>query len=267
MSFLEEIKNNLETHIDNIIFKIKKNNHSQKIEYNDADKYIHINLTELSSDEKKEFGQIIEMKVREEGKILLDEDDEILVKDIKFNERTPQNILLLNFFKDKIPNNDWDALRAATYIRKRFEDGTTMYKEVYKLKGDVIKKHGARGNNICNLCSAGYFENMLMPLYNEMMKLQFTCDDFLKRYNTIIEEEAFAIFVTYNMSISELQVLIEKKIRRNLNYGVKFVSIHGIGKKNVEKIKEVLPYLSIDHDNLRKIVEEMNTIINVKLWF
>lgn len=158
-------------------------------------------------------------------------------------------------------------MRAAIYIRKRFEERTTNYELVYKLKGDVINKYGNRGNKICNLCSAGYFESMLEPLYNEMMRLQLTPDDFLKRYNTIIEEEAFALFVTYNMSSPEVQNLIEMKIKRNQKYGIKFVRIHGIGRKNVETINEVLPYLSIEHQNLRKIVEEMETIINVKLWW
>lgn len=267
MSFLEDIIKEIDTTLDRLIIILKRDNYSDNIEYLKEDKFVYINLEKLNPDEIEECRQITEIAVREENKILIEDDLEKLVEDIKFNESSEGNKKLLNFFKDKIPENDWDALRAAIYIRKRFEERTTNYELVYKLKGDVINKYGNRGNKICNLCSAGYFESMLEPLYNEMMRLQLTPDDFLKRYNTIIEEEAFALFVTYNMSSPEVQNLIEMKIKRNRKYGIKFVRIHGIGRKNVETINEVLPYLSIEHQNLRKIVEEMETIINVKLWW
>ncbi|MEE8403261.1 MAG: hypothetical protein V3R93_05875 [Candidatus Hydrothermarchaeaceae archaeon] len=139
---------------------------------------------------------------------------------------------------------------------------------IYKLKGDIIKKHGKRGLNISNLCSAGYFETMIRPLYEEMKKdPDFSNEKFMEKYDIIINEEAFAIFVSGSMSVDNVKNAIQQKIERNLKYGVKFVNIHGIGKGNVEKIREALSYIEGIYSNINKTLEEKENIIFVKLRF
>ncbi len=77
-------------------------------------------------------------------------------------------------------------------------------------------------------------------MYEENNKQGNDKDVFLKNYDVIINEAAFAVFVSGNMSSYDVRNIIDEKIKRNLKYGIRAVTIHGIGKNNVEKIIEVI---------------------------
>ena len=269
MSWFEKLKNFVNVNIDvHDLLNINSNNNSEKIEYDEGQRTLNINLAKLNPDEIREIKPIINAAPQESNKILLEKNSKKELENILRIESFKDVKSLLSYFKDKIPSEDWDALRAAMHIRKRFEDGTSTYKEIFKMKGDVMKKYGTRGKNICNLCTSGYFESMLKPLHEEMKKLpDFSNEKYLKIFNVIINEEAFAIFIPGSMSSDEAKYLIEVKINRNLRYGVNFVSIHGIGKQNVDKIKEIITNLTEEHPSFTKSIEESGNIINVKVWF
>ena len=64
-----------------------------------------------------------------------------------------------------------------------------------------------------------------------------------------------------------LPTMIHSKIRRNLKYGVNYVTIHGLGKENVEHVKEILMDVEVNYSILRKEIEETGFWIKVKYWF
>jgi hypothetical protein len=224
-------------------------------------------LSSLSPVEKDEFKKLIQEAVTQDGIPLLEEKSKKRIEDIQLKESESDIKLLLDFFRGKIPDEDFVALRAAIYIKKRFDEGAP-HTEIYSLKGELIEQFGSRGLKINNLVSSGYFETMIMPIYKEMAKSpDFTEEGFLKKYNLIINEEAFAVFVSGWMMADELAPIIHKKIRKNLKYGIRFITIHGIGRENVENVRDVLLDIEVNYHVLRKSIVEKNYIITAKYWF
>jgi hypothetical protein len=224
-------------------------------------------LPALSPSEHQEFQNLIQAAVVQDDIPLLEESSKNRVEDIELKESESDAQLLLNFFKEKIPDDDFAALRAAIYIKKRFDERAPP-SEIYTLKGELIAKFGKRGLKINNLLSSGYFVSTIMPIYCEMSKHpDFTQTAFLERYNLIITEEAFAIFVSGWMMADELAPVIHNKIKKNLKYGVHYVTIHGIGKENVAHVKEILIDVEVNYPILKKKIDEDAYYITVKYWF
>lgn len=267
MSWFDKLKNLFDIDIeikDLVNIHINKNDYSKKYEYHGETKVLSINLEKLSPSEKEDFKPILKELV-EDDKILLEEKSEKLIEDFKSKEKSGDTQSLLKYFEDKIPADDHNVLRAALYLRKHFHEDRTG---VYEFKTDIMRKYGKRGGNICNLCTAGYFETMLKPLYQEMAKdPDFSEEKFLRIYEIIIQESAFAVFVHFGMSSDEVKMGIEEKIKTNLNYGQNFVNIHGIGSDNVEKIRNAITEIESKNPGIRKTIEEKQNIIFVKLQF
>ncbi|MBW6471274.1 MAG: hypothetical protein K0A90_08655 [Methanosarcinaceae archaeon] len=269
MSLLDKLKEIVKIDVNlknlvNININSNNNNSHEPYEYNEAEKKLTINLDNFSDPEK--VGEFLRQCIQDNIPIMEDTSFEKYIE-IKKSEQDPDVIKLLSFFKGKIPNNDYDALRSAIYIRKCFRDGVDS-KTIYNLKGDVINKYGRRGLNICNLCTSGYFENLLIPLHNEIQKSPtFSDGKFEELYNTIIKEEAFAVFIKSSISTPEVKNAIEGQIRRNLKYGIKYVNIHGIGYGNIGKIKEVISNIEMPTLNIHEEIELDGNIILATLFF
>lgn len=224
-------------------------------------------LLSLPSEQQEELREIIQNSVLVEDIPLLEKNSKDRIEDIELKESEDKTKALLDFFRGKIPDDDFAILRAAIYIKKRFNEGAP-HSEIYALKGEVMAEYGARGRKINNLLSSGYFESMIMPIYKEMASHpEFTHEEFLERYHLIIEEEAFAIFVQGWMAADELAPKIHKKIKRNLKYGVNFVTIHGIGGECIENIKDILSDIEINYPVIKRKIDENNFIITAKIWF
>ena len=247
-----------------INIQINSNNSSKPFEYDEENNSVCINAEKLSSTELEKFGKI----ARElcEDIPLLEIPSQEIIMDIESKEEAKDVQLLLTYFKDKIPPKDFIVLRQAVYIKKIFEEGQSP-DIVYRLKGEVIKKYGRRGLNICNLYSSGYFDTKIKPMYEEITKQGLDKNIFLENYNVIIDEEAFAVFISGNMSFHDVKVAIEKKIKRNLKYGIKTVTIHGIGKDNVMNIRHAISDIEETNSNIKKTIEERGNIILARLWF
>ena len=250
----------------NIHINKNSNNTSEPWGYNESTKQFSIDLDKIHGEDLKNVKHLLAESLNEDFTFLEQKSDE-RVYDIIETEKDEGVHDLLLFFSDKIPKNDFDALRSAVYIRALFTRGTD-YDTIYRLKGEVIKKHGKRGLNICNLCTSGYFEKLLIPLYKEIEKSPtFSNDKFDKLYNTIMDEEAFAVFIKSSMPISEVRYIIESQIRRNSKYGIKYVNIHGIGHGNISKIKEVISNIQISSLTIHKEIEIDENIILATLLF
>ena len=269
MSFFDKLKEIIKIDVNlknvvNININSNNNNSHEPYEYNEAERKLSINLDNFPDPEK--FGELLRQCVQDDIPIMENISVEKYIE-IKKSEHEPDVVKLLSFFKGKIPESDYDALRSAIYIRKCFRDGVDS-STIYNLKGDVINKYGRRGLNICNLCTSGYFENLLIPLYKEIQKSPTYSDGkFKELYNTIINEEAFAVFIKSSMPIHEVKNVIEGQIRRNLKYGIKYVNIHGIGYGNISKIKEVISNIEMPSLNIHEEIELDENIILATLFF
>lgn len=268
MSFLSQLKHIIKINADFrhfINININNNNVSETCEINEEKRTLSINLEKLDYSEKEQIGKAITEAVRKEDRLLLEQNSEKIIEDFKLNENSKHTKSILSHFKEVIPPDDYEALRAALYIKKCFDEDLGG---IYKLKGDIIKKYGKRGLNISNLCSAGYFETWILPIHNEMKKdPNFSNEKFFGIYNIIINESAFAVFVSGSMSNDNVKITIEEKIKRNLRYGIKFVNIHGIGKDNVKKIRGVISEIEVKYPKITKSIEKEKNIIFVKLRF
>lgn len=273
-SYFKKLKEIIKVHINiNNLINIQNihinNNYSSKpLEYDEDTKRLSLNNKKFSPTERTKIREILR-EAENEGATLLLKESEERVKDIKLKEESADVSSLLRFFKDKVPPNDFNALRGAIYVDKLAREGK-KFEEVYHLKGEIGRKFGGRGLKICNLYASGYFETMIKPLYEEFSQHGFfDRKNFLNKYNTIINEEAFAVFVRGDMDSMEVKNTIKTKMQRNLKYGRRNVTIHGIGRSNAEKIREAITAIEREEEypNIEKYIEEMGSIILVKLMF
>jgi hypothetical protein len=271
MSWFEKLKEFIRAKFDinvnvtnsNLInIQINNNNSPKQCEFDEENNFLSVNTSRLSPIDLQEFKKIVTEELFED-RVFLEKSSQERVVDIESKEKFEDVQQLLKYFGDKIPPNNYRILRQAVYIKKTFEENRNS-DIIYKLKGDIIKKYGRRGLNICNLYSSGYFD-MIKNMYEEMFRHGLEKETFLESYNLIIEEQAFAVFVAGNMSQNDVKNIIEKKIERNTKYGFKGVTIHGIGKNNALKIIDVISDIEKNHPIFEKKIEEKGNIIFARL--
>ncbi|MEE8403262.1 MAG: hypothetical protein V3R93_05880 [Candidatus Hydrothermarchaeaceae archaeon] len=120
MGWFDKLKELVKIDIkDSFNINIRSNNVSKPVEYNEEIKSVSINLEKLSPSEKEAFEQILEGAVRD-NKVLLEQNSEKLIQDFRSEESSRDTKSLLSYFEDKIPPDDFEALRAALYIRTLF---------------------------------------------------------------------------------------------------------------------------------------------------
>lgn len=230
---------------------------------NDNRKIFQININDTRTIDQSHIKDAIRKAVQNNNDLLIEDESEKTLKAITASEESNNNIL--NYFYGKIPSGDYSILRAALFLKSQFDDG----KPVDRLKRDIVDKYGERGKNISNLCTAGYFETVIKPLYEEMVK---TTDDpstkFIETYEVIIAQYPFAIFVNKMMSVDELKKVILGKITRNKKYGINYLRIHGIGEDNVRKISQILTDKDIQKEfSALPEINSGQTFFNVKICF
>jgi len=197
---------------------------------------------------------LIKESIKEGNPILEINASELLSQLYEYNKENKNN-QTLNFFKPIIPLEDFEALESSLYLREVFiKNG-----DVSKLKQDIRKRFGDRGNTIANLCTAGYFEKFLLPLYNSSK------ERFKELYEIIVAKSVLAIFIHSQMSQEQIPKDITNKLRISTKYGIKFIHIHGIGDYNINKIKECLGEQKEYFDFFQKEIYEKDNIIIVEL--
>lgn len=131
-------------------------------------------------------------------------------------------------------------MKAAIIIKARFiaHDSNS----VNRLKNQLRLRYGERANTICNLHTANYFADVLIPLYEEMNKRD-EVESFLPMYNRLIADFPLAIFVNQKMTKTQLESEITSRVKRGRKYGIPTLNVHGIGVSNIKLIKDVLKSL------------------------
>ena len=231
----------------------------------DSSQTLHINTAKIKEDKEQEeqLKEMLHSAIDAEYTVL-DSKSEKTVIDYKEEEKTEDYSKVIDFFKDKLPPRDLEIIKAALYVRRCFKRGES----VDKLKMDIIHIHGKRGNNIVNLCTAGYFESYLVPLYDILIEDKETkteaIDDFFSVFDTMAEELPFSVFVCYKMGREEVKNQIIKKLESNVKYSIKFLNIHGIGTHNIKTIRDTISEIEKSR-KFKKTINEKNKIISVRL--
>ena len=265
MTFFERLQEiikvdlKLDIHLHHLInFNFTRNDHSPAISYQEPTKLIVVNFERLSADQQDEIKSLIKPSINNENKLLLNEKAKETLESVDLEEGSGDERGLLDFYKDKIPQDDYLALRAALHLRKRFRAGASR-DEIYLMRTQIIKSFPERGENISKLCSSGYFENWIKTVYNIMsVRPGFKKEDFVKTFHLFIDEGAFAVFVSEKMSPDDIKADIERERSIQVRYGVPdpSVLVHAIGRSNIENanmafydLKEKYSHLSVQRSD------------------
>lgn len=239
----------------------------------DKSKHVHINLDirdalEKYPDETKRF---IRSLIQEDDlDKIIESTTDGEVKELRSYEARAGHLDLVANLVDNIPPTDVYILRASLYIRALYLEGKS--EGIGKLKEDIGQRWGQRGRNIANLCSAGYFENLIIPVLKGEMKLPYPHESFHEFYNSVVHETAYSVFVPSMMTDKDLEDKIISQGNRNENeYNRSYVNIHAIGKDNVKRVYKVIEKLKRS-DTFFSFSELINTdpneeIIYAKLIF
>jgi len=219
---------------------------------------ISINPKLIEPAHREEFQTILREALQEEGTPILSTDIVPLLEAVQRYKDAGKDVI--DELSKIIDSSDILALRAAYIIRDRHKNGEDITDD----KLDVIQNYGERGRKICNLCSSDYFENLIIPILREMKKAGelFDKGKFITWYNTIVEEEAFSIFVNIHMTNESLYDNVVKKLERNRSYGITYANIHAIGTNNIKVVKRMLELIEERRPDIQNIREEkvVNTI-------
>jgi hypothetical protein len=265
MTFFEKLQEiikvdlKLDLHIHHLInFNFIRNDYAPPISYQEPKKLVIINFEKLLPPQQDEIKRLIQPLVNDEDKLLLNEKSKETIESVDNEERSTDEKALLEFYKDKIPENDYFALRSSLHLRKRFRAGASR-DEIYIMRTQIIKSFPERGENISKLCSSGYFENQIRIVYNVMScRPGFKKEDFVKVFHLFIEEGAFAVFVSERMTPDDIKSAIEKERTIQVRYGVPepSVLVHAIGRNNIENanmafydLKEKYTHLSVERSD------------------
>lgn len=183
--------------------------------------------------------EVIKIAYDSGGLILKDDSGQILRAYREYLDKNPYKEIL-SFFEDKIPADDYTALKMSLYLRSEEKTGTN----IWRYKEDIRSRFGDRGANIANLCTAGYFENEFMPLYKNLSR-----EDFSSYYELAVGKKARALFVHRGMDLEGLKKEFETILIKALRYHMDNFRIHGIGESNVSIIKKLIKYLRSSQDN------------------
>jgi len=165
-----------------------------------------------------------------------------------------------------IPPADVPLLQSCLYLRHRFQKN----QPVEDLKAQIVHAYGPRGRNFANLCSADYLERWFKPVLDELNVAHpndpaTVKDKFLEFYNRILSELPWTEFVCVSTRQGKAAASIVAKINRNVQTGVRFLNVHGLGDANVKKIMAMLPEIEAATKAVPVKIEQDKARIFVRL--
>ena len=169
----------------------------------------------------------------------------VQLSNIKFHE-------IVNFFSSKLSSTDMVMLESALYLRKLFERDERA--KCRKVKEQIMTRYGARGGNLCNLCTAGYLENSIIPLFQELDKsTPLSVSEFRTIFYDLIDGYPTAVFVHQYMTKDDINSKVFGKIKENVEFGIYELTIHGIGNENIKTIQKTVE--QIKNKSLGKAID------------
>lgn len=237
----------------------------EKFKFSKDGKILEINEANLNTEEKGQVKEFLKYGFKEENSIdsFLESKSYESIEDIK--EKLETNKKIITFYKDKISQSHLEALKASLYVRESFRAHANR-DYIIKMKMDIISRFGDEGNNICNLCTSGYFEGFLKEVYEDMSKKpDFNLKEFTEYFENVVKYTPFTVFVSYGMSEKEIMEQIKERMEYFKNYGANFLAVHGIGEDNVEKIMKIIETLKREMKNINLEIIKKKSMIQVKI--
>ncbi len=237
MGWLDKLKSliNIEFHQPLISVNIVKDSHNEGGSRNhevSSEGVLSLNIDRLTPEQRAGLRSVLG-SYADEGNLLLGEKPAEVFTDIKQIEEleaVKNGRKLLLFFEGIIPKRDLEVLEAAVILRAQYLAG----KDIKQHKYDLRNRFGARGSNIVNLFTAGYFEEYLQPLYNS------SPERFEELYGLMVDKAAVVLFVHGQMTVPQIREEIEGRIRLARRYGHSFIHVHGRGQRNIKAIQKTL---------------------------
>jgi len=253
------------------LFSGNKDGSLVKIDRSDHSVHIQLNVASSQLDDPKKRHQLLSAihnaVLETPNQPILEDYALSVVEDITKTEQDIQNEApqTFEYFEDKIPSADLPILRAALYIRSVHQRGL----QVWQMKSDIMERYGTRGANIANLCSAGYFESQLKPMYEELAtRPNFSRQLFIDNYNVIVDSAPFAVFIGRSRSVDNLVKEVEQKLQINKKYGIAQMNIHAIGAENVHKLNLLLQDTRImQYFVSEPALTSQGAVMNVQIFF
>lgn len=172
----------------------------------------------------------------------------------------------IKLLKDNLPKEEIKPILLAKAIHNSIikkEPKETINKLIETLENKYPKK----GKRILNLLTAGYFDELIIPMIN-------LCNgdknkDFTEFYLKLINFHPIAIFVNKDTTIFQIHSEIKKRLKQKT---IPQIKIHAIGTQNIRTKNNAIESLNIDskteinktkRPNLNTI-EEITTIKIIK---
>lgn len=253
MAILAGFKTLLRKLLKGLIPKLPKNFIRLKIIFNstinhhtdNSEKIVVINAGILKGQKLKQLKKLEKLSFYDNDLILEDTYSKEVDRVIS-NEKTEENQELINTLKKIIPAQDLRAFRSSLFVRTKFLN----HEDTAEQKEDIRNKWGDRGNNICNLCTAGYFEKFIIPMYNKLEEAHGKkgVDDFNAIYNLIVTKTPFMLFLQKNDTRVKIKSKILYKLDTSKKYGLKTIYIHALGKRILTEVGSVLEEIKEKHN-------------------
>ena len=227
-----------------------------------------IDLGDLNDNQLKKLNELL-LEMHNEGSDFLRKDLAEYSNQIDRFKPSLKDEEILKELEGKIPPLDYEALKVSLVLRYLY----VRKKDINKLKLDILKKFGERGGNISNLCSAGYFERFIIPMFKSLTSYfkDDAKDMFDNIYELIVGTQLLAVFVNRDMNAEKLNSLIRERYDQARKYGFDILSqylyIHAIGRENVKTVEAWLTRIKLEKSFNVEIVSQIPNFITVRISF
>ncbi len=230
---------------DTVQVSLVENSNANKVTWKKSTNQLIINIAKLDGLQTKALKEVVQSYINDDNGILLQRESKSLLDRIfEYHKTNGDDIESLACINGAIPNLDYQALEASYFIRAEMNSGS---KKVPALKKDILERYGKRGGDIANLCTSGYFDELIIPLVANLKK-----EDFQKEYEKIVGLGTQALFIHNRMSKKLIINEIDRKITLAQRYGLKSFHIHCRGEANIALIDSVLKEYQEENGMLKK---------------
>lgn len=256
LSFLSEVFDVEYSRLDFEVDKVALTSREKSAKLLRREGDLLINIPQLSSEEKDQLAPYISDHFDAENRILrqdVEEKSQSISK--SYTERRED---IIDFFEDILPQQYIFMIKRGLDFRAVIEHEDPSYMEIEEEKKKIIQKIGPDGMYVCNLCTAGYFDEDggLRDLYVKMeLNKQYKRRDFLEEFETLIEDRLLCVFVEHTDEVYDVKQEVRKTLKKyqEQDPAHEFVDIRGIGSNCNDIIDGVIEeledeILGIDYD-------------------
>lgn len=267
-NWLDKLKNFVEagfhldlSHFTLINIQIGEINNAKKgdiksVMLDEKSQTLQIDISRLTKEQMRDFRSIVDSYIVEGNYLLEEESADLLNKLYSFNKKSDYQ-KHLSFFKGLISTDDFKALESSYFMRTEHESNADSV-IIGNHKKEIRNRFGQRGGHIANLCTTGYFEELLIPIYN------YEPDSFQSWYKLVVDQGALTLFIHSGMKNEEIISTLRNKTELAKRYGLSHFYVHSKGARNIRTIKKCLAEFEKTYKAIPKIerqIEALNIIV------